>query len=129
MNPLRLAVVGAGYMGRLHALKVADLAREDGSVELTAVAEPDAKSAETVARETGSRVVSDVREVLSEVDAVIVAVPTVEHFGVVEAALAAGLDVLVEKPIAARLEEADKLFPKGYKQLKPYLRVTPQPNL
>jgi len=103
-------VVGAGYMGRLHILKVADLERQDGDVRLVAVVEPDPARAEEIAKETGARVVAEIGQILPEVDAVVVAVPTVEHFAVVEAALAAGVDVLVEKPIAARVEEAEKLL-------------------
>lgn len=108
--PLRIGVVGVGHMGRLHASKVAALAAEEGGVVLAGVADLDAGRARETAEALGTRFESDYRRLLPELDALIVAVPTVGHAAVVGDALAAGADVLVEKPIAADLAEAEKLL-------------------
>jgi predicted dehydrogenase len=110
VSKLRLAVIGVGHMGQLHARKVSALAAEDSSVVLAGVADVDADRAAEVAEETGTRGVVDFRDLLAEIDAAIVAVPTVDHYQVACEALSAGVDVLVEKPIAATLPEAEKLL-------------------
>ncbi len=110
MSPARIAVVGAGHMGRLHAAKVAALARSEGRVALAGVADLDPDRARQVAEPLGAPAVAGHGELLDRADALVVAVPTVEHGRVVRDALAAGLDVLVEKPIAATPEEAEELI-------------------
>jgi predicted dehydrogenase len=109
MKPIRLAVAGAGHMGKLHAAKVAALGSAGGAV-LVGVADLDGERARDVAAAHGARAVTDLRELGGELDAAIVAVPTVAHGAVVAAALELGLDVLVEKPIAASIEEAEALL-------------------
>ena len=108
MSRPRIVVVGAGHMGALHASKVAAFA-ERGLVEFAGVADLERERAES-AVPSGVRVATDFRELVAAADAAIVAVPTIHHFTVVEALLLAGLDVLVEKPIAASLPEARKLL-------------------
>lgn len=103
---LRAGVIGAGYLGRFHALKYA--AMQD--VELVAVADIRPARAEEVARECGCRAVHDFREMLAEVDLVSVVVPTEGHYAVARACLKAGRHVLVEKPLASTLAEADELI-------------------
>lgn len=110
MSVVRLAVIGVGHMGQLHARKVCARAAVDPSIRLAGVADLDAGRAEAVAGEAGVRGVVDFRELLADADAAIVAVPTVDHYEVVSAILGAGLDVLVEKPIAATIAEAEKLI-------------------
>jgi predicted dehydrogenase len=110
MKRIRVAVIGVGHMGRFHVEKVSLLAAGGLAVELVAVADRDAERAAQVAKRAGARHMADFRDLLSEVDAVIVAVPTRGHFEVVGAALEAGCDVLVEKPIAASLDEARALL-------------------
>jgi predicted dehydrogenase len=105
----RLAVIGCGYMGSLHASKLAALAAEGGAV-FAGAADVDRSRAEAAAAPHGARAVGDFRELLGAADAALVAVPTVRHFEVVSALLDAGLDVLVEKPIAASLPDAEKLL-------------------
>lgn len=109
MRPLRIAVVGAGVMGRRHAEKVRDRARRTGDVELVGVADVDAERARAVAGELGTRAEVRAGELYARSDAAIIAVTAVAHFDVARDALAAGLDVLLEKPIAATLEQADAL--------------------
>jgi predicted dehydrogenase len=109
VKPLRLLVVGAGDMGRLHASKIAWLRDREGGVELAGVADPHAERAEPLARECGGRAAAAFRTLAPAADAAIVAVPTGKHALVARELLAAGLDVLVEKPIAATLAEAEAL--------------------
>jgi predicted dehydrogenase len=108
MNPMRIAVIGVGHMGRFHAEKVASLARAGRAVALAGVADVDTARASAVAEELETRA-ADPAALFADADAAIVAVPTVDHFDVAKAALSAGLDVLIEKPIAATLEDAEAL--------------------
>lgn len=103
---LRTAVVGTGYLGRFHAQKYAAL--ED--CELVAVCDPDAARAETIAAETGTRALTDHRELDGTCDAVSIASPTRSHFAVARDCLERGLHVLVEKPMTATAEEARTLI-------------------
>ena len=110
MSPLRLGLVGAGHMGRFHAEKVAARTASEGDARLEVVVDVDEERARALAARHGVRASASLDGALEDVDALIVAVPTVEHAGVVHAALDARLDVLVEKPIAASVEEAEKLL-------------------
>jgi predicted dehydrogenase len=101
---LRIGVAGAGHFGRFHALKVAASAR----TELVGVCDPNGERAAALARETQSAVLSW-EALLAAADAVVVAAPAEAHFELADAALRAGRHVLVEKPIAATLEQADAL--------------------
>lgn len=105
MNKLRAAVIGGGYFGRLHASKLA----ANPEVELVAVADLDGARAESVARETGSRPTRDFRELIGSIDIASVAVPTESHHAIARPLIDAGVHVLVEKPIARTLDEADDL--------------------
>ncbi len=100
-------------MGRLHLEKLAWLRDRESVVTLVGVADLDETKAREVAERFGTRGVSDFRELLDGADAAIVAVPTVRHFEVVDAVLEAGLHVLVEKPIAATLAEAEVLLERA----------------
>ena len=109
MSVPRVAVIGCGYMGSLHAGKLGTLAAE-GALRFAGAADLDLARAEAAAGPHGAPAVRDFRALLPESDAALIVVPTVKHFEVVSAALEAGLDVLVEKPIAATLAEAEKLL-------------------
>ncbi|MGH0028319.1 MAG: Gfo/Idh/MocA family protein [Myxococcota bacterium] len=108
-DALRVGVVGVGHMGRLHAAKLVERSREEGDVRLVGVSDQDRERADAVASELSVPVVPDARALLRDVDAVIVAVPTVAHFDLCSAALAGGVDVLVEKPISVTVDEADRM--------------------
>jgi predicted dehydrogenase len=108
--PLRVVVIGAGHMGALHAQKLQSLADRGIGARLAGVADVDADRAAALAGRLGIPHTTDHREILPGADAAVVAVPTVEHYGVVMDALKAGLHVLVEKPIAASLPEAEALL-------------------
>lgn len=96
MEPtVRLAVVGVGYFGGLHADKLASLP----GAELVAVVDANRERAQMIAAKHGALALTDERELIGRVDAAIVAVPTKAHFAVAEALLGHGIHVLVEKPI------------------------------
>ena len=103
---LRVAVVGAGHLGRHHARLYAAIPHAD----LVAVADIKPERAQQVGEAYGARAVADYRELLDEVDAVSIAVPTETHFGVARDFIAHGKAVLIEKPLARSLEEADELL-------------------
>jgi predicted dehydrogenase len=103
---LKVAIIGAGHMGRYHAGK---LARCEG-VQIAGVADADPARASALAQEHGCAVFTDYRQVLAVADAAVVAVPTDRHHEVALACLENGLHVLVEKPIAVTLEEARELI-------------------
>ena len=107
---LRIAVVGAGHMGAHHARKVVELAAAGEPIALSAVADLDVERARAVAAAHGALALADPADVPAHADAAIVAVPTVTHATVVLPLLRAGLDVLLEKPIAATLEDAEAML-------------------
>ena len=103
-GPLRIGVIGAGHFGRYHALKLA----AGGRAVLSGVHDHNADRAKAVAWEAGAPVL-DLAALLAASDAVVVAAPAAAHHALAAAALTAGRHVLVEKPIAATLAEADAL--------------------
>ncbi len=105
MNPLRVAVVGVGHLGRHHARILASLPR----VELVAVADSRPEQARAVAEGLGVPAVVDYRDLIGRVDAVSIAVPTVLHREIAGAFLAAGIPAMVEKPLAGSVAEAEQL--------------------
>ena len=105
-GPLKAAVIGAGAFGRHHASKYRHL---DG-VELAAIADPSAEVRKTALAIHGAPAVADWRELLGAVDLVSICTPAVTHAEIVRAFLNAGAHVLVEKPIATSVDEADALI-------------------
>jgi predicted dehydrogenase len=105
MARLRMAVVGVGHLGKEHARILAGL----DEVELVGVADVNREQAETVARRVGTRAFTDYWPLLNQVDAACVVVPTSEHYAVAAEFLRRGVPVLVEKPLAATVEEAEGL--------------------
>jgi predicted dehydrogenase len=106
MTPIRCAVFGAGHFGRYHAQKYARLP----GAELVAVVDADRARAEKLAAEVGTRAETDIDSVIGRIDCASVAVPTRAHYAVAARLLEAGIHVLVEKPIAETLEQADALI-------------------
>jgi predicted dehydrogenase len=104
-EPIRAAVVGAGYLGAFHAAKYAQLP----DVELVGVVDIDRTRAAAVARSAGVAVLPGVEALFGAVDCASVAVSTPAHFAVASTLLAHGIDVLVEKPITATLDEGRRL--------------------
>ena len=97
-------------MGPLHAEKLVQLESEGLGMQLVGVADINPRKVRRAAERFGVPGFESVREMLHGLDALIVAVPTTEHLAVVKDALEAGVDVLVEKPIASNLDEAEELL-------------------
>jgi predicted dehydrogenase len=103
---MRVAVIGVGHLGQHHARIYAAM---EGAT-LVAVADTNRARGAEIAARYGAAAFGDSRELVDRVDAVSVAVPTAAHLDVALPFLAAGKAVLVEKPMAASLEEADRLI-------------------
>lgn len=102
-----------GTFGRNHARVYHQLAREGVPVRLVGVVDPDTARADAVAREFGCRAFGSIEQLTtthSEVQAASVAVPTIHHLNTAQRLMAAGIDVLIEKPLATSLAEADELI-------------------
>jgi predicted dehydrogenase len=111
-NPISVAVVGVGVFGRNHARVYKELEQQGEPVRLVGVVDPNLDRADSVAREFGCRAFGSVDQLLttrSEVSAASVAAPTIHHLKVASTLMKAGVDVLIEKPLAASLKEADEL--------------------
>ena len=108
-GPLKAAVIGAGAFGRHHATKYRALAEAGAGVELFAIADPSADVRRAAVSQHGVLAVGDWRELLGKVDLVSICSPAVTHAEIVRAFLNAGAHVLVEKPIATTIEEANDL--------------------
>ena len=108
---LRVGVVGAGAFGRNHARVYRELQADPQlQVKFVGVVDADTARAKTVASEFGVPAFASVAELIAAgVDAVSVAVPTVAHLAVARELMEAGVDVLIEKPLASTLAEADEL--------------------
>ena len=105
-------MVGAGVFGRNHARVYKELEQQGEPVRLVGVADPDLNRSDAVAREFGCRAFGSVRQMLtthSEIRAASVAAPTAHHLAVARVLMESGIDVLIEKPLASSLAEADQL--------------------
>src|SRR5688572_24930564 len=102
---VRAGVVGTGHLGALHAAKYA---AEAGAL-LVGVHDLDLQKAERVASATGCRAYASAAELLADVDCASIAASTAAHREVAGEAVARGVDVLVEKPLAASVEDARAL--------------------
>jgi predicted dehydrogenase len=103
---MRAGVVGVGQMGRYHVGVLAELPQ----VELVGIVDVDPKRIQQLAETYNTTGLTDYRDLLGEVDVVSIAVPTALHYAVVHDFLDAGVHVLIEKPIAPTLAEAEELF-------------------
>src|SRR5438132_2385677 len=103
---LRIAVIGVGHLGRHHARILSTLP----GVDLVAVVDTNRARAEEVAAANGTRPLFDARELADTVDAVTLAVPTERHRDLALPILSAGVPLLVEKPMARSLAEADEMI-------------------
>ena len=107
---IRVAVVGCGAFGRNHARVYRLLQQQGAGVDFVGVVDTDSQSASRVASEFGIQSFASVSELRGRIDAASVAVPTVHHLNVARDLMESGADVLVEKPIAATLGQADELI-------------------
>jgi len=105
-------VVGVGVFGRNHARVYRELEQQGEPVRLVGVVDPNLDRADAVGREFGCRAFGSVEQMLtthSEIRAASVAATTVHHLEVARSLMTAGVDVLIEKPLAASLAEANEL--------------------
>ena len=105
-KPIRIGVVGIGHLGNYHLQKYQKLE----NVHIAGVADVDRSRSDKAAAAFGCAAFSDHRDLVDRVDAVSITVPTQAHHTVAKDFLAAGKDVLLEKPFTATLEEADDLI-------------------
>lgn len=103
---MKAAVIGAGHMGRYHAQKLAALK----GVNVVGVVDADAQRAAELVAKVGGKPFTDYRELFGKAHAAIIAVPTDRHHAVARDCLEHGLHLLIEKPIATTLAEADELI-------------------
>ncbi len=106
-------MIGVGAFGRNHARVYQQLAQEGEAVRLAGVVDSDLPRADVVAKEFGCRSFGSIQQLTtthSEIQAASIAVPTIQHLEVSSALMEAGIDVLIEKPVAASLAEAEELI-------------------
>lgn len=106
MSSTRVGVVGVGYLGQHHVRLLASME----GVELVGVVDTNSSRADEVTGKYGGQSFADVRDLISRVDAVTIAAPTVAHVELALPFLEAGIATLVEKPIASSVEDADRLI-------------------
>lgn len=104
-RPLRVGVVGVGYLGSIHAKIYTRLA----NVELVGVVDPNAKAVEAVAKECGCAAFTTAEDLYGKVDAVSIVTPTVYHVDVARPFVEQGVHLMMEKPIAPTEEESLQL--------------------
>jgi predicted dehydrogenase len=113
---VNVAVIGVGAFGRNHARVYKQLEDHGEAIRLLGVVDRDVSRADSVGREFGCRSFGSLEQLLtthSEVQAASVTVPTAHHLEVARVLMQAGVDVLVEKPLASSLQEADELIGLG----------------
>src|ERR1051325_9156257 len=103
---MKVAVIGVGHLGKQHARLYAGLPE----VELAGIVDILKPRAEEIAASYKTAAFTDYHDIIGKVDAVSLAVPTVDHARIGVDLLESGIDVLVEKPIATTLEEAQSLL-------------------
>ena len=106
MSQLRIAVVGAGHLGRIHARLLAELPQ----AHLTAIVDPCESSRVSVARDNNAKAFANLEDAVDEMDAAILAAPTSLHERLGTQLLERGIHTLIEKPLAPTLEEANSLI-------------------
>ncbi len=103
---LKIAVVGIGSMGKNHARVYSEMP----GVDLVGVVDKNEIIGKNIAKEFNTKFFTDYKEILDDVDAVSIAVPTKFHYEIAKEFLNKGIDVLIEKPITLTLGEADELI-------------------
>jgi len=109
MSRLRMAVIGVGHLGKEHARILAEIS----DVELVGVADVNFDQAQAIAHRLNTQAFSDYWPLMNLVDAASIVVPTMHHFAVASEFLRRGLPVLIEKPLALDVQQADALADLG----------------
>lgn len=105
MSPLRVAVIGAGHLGKIHA----KLLKQHSGVEIVGVIDPIAAAREVVERDLQLPTFADYEAVPGTIDAAIIASPTTYHYRIASQMLRAGIHCLIEKPMVSVVDEAHDL--------------------
>ena len=105
MTKLRVAVVGAGHLGKIHAR----ILQTQTEAQLVAVADPCSVAQQQITQQLGVRAVNDYRELFGEIDAAIVATPTRTHFEIAQELLSHRVHTLIEKPMTDSVSDAEEL--------------------
>jgi predicted dehydrogenase len=113
----RVGVVGVGYLGQIHA----KIYHQMPNVELVMLADTDLASVEKLSAEYQCLATDNFLQMVDKVDAVSIVVPTSLHFDVAQPFLEAGVATLIEKPIAATVDEARKLVDLAAQNEAPFL--------
>ena len=116
MSGVRVGVIGAGPMGRLHARAIARRAEREGDCTLSYVIDHHPGRGASVAGEFGGEVGIVLADCLGKIDVAAVAVPTAAHLDVALELMSEGVDVLVEKPMAHDALDAERLVAAAARQ-------------
>jgi predicted dehydrogenase len=106
LKPVKVGVIGVGHLGRFHALNYKQIA----DVELVGVTDTNPVRASEIARECQCTPFQNIESLLSEVEAVSIAVPTDRHFEAASQVLSQNIHCLIEKPITVTVAQADSLI-------------------
>jgi len=104
-DKIKVGVVGVGYLGKIHAEKYTHIPE----AELAGVVDIDKVRCQEVAAQVNCRPFYHHRDLVGHVEAVSIVVPTISHYPITKDFLSAGVDVLLEKPITATVQEAQEL--------------------
>ncbi len=102
---VKVAVIGVGYLGKFHA----KIYSEHPDVELIGVVDARVENAQQIASQYSTTPYTSYEDVINEIDAVSIVVPTTYHYDVAMPFIEAGVQILLEKPIAATVEQAEQL--------------------
>jgi predicted dehydrogenase len=105
MNKIRTAVIGGGKMGSIHARVYSTL----DTAELLAIVDTDKQRAEKLAAEFNCKALSGYEELIGSVDAVTISTPTQAHYEVAKTFITAGIAVMIEKPLAASIQQGKEI--------------------
>lgn len=108
MTKIRIGIIGAGFIGGVHA----GILARDERVQLAAIHDVDAARAQQLARAHDARVASDSSELIEQCDAVYITTPNTQHVSLALAAIDAGKHVFCEKPLATNISDAESVFAK-----------------
>lgn len=103
---LKIGVLGAGHLGRIHLR----LIQEIGDWDLLGFFDRSKEQSERAEKETGARAMQSAEELIASCDAIDIVTPTISHFELASAAIKAGKHVFIEKPVTKTVEEAKKLM-------------------
>lgn len=105
MNKIKTAVIGGGKMGSIHARVYSTL----DTAELLAIVDTDKQRAEKLAAEFNCKALSGYEELIGSVDAVTISTPTQAHYEVAKTFITAGVAVMIEKPLAASIQQGQEI--------------------